>query len=154
MARTEHVYTEQELNALKKNDLIKIVLNQQQIQIQLDALNQKIDNLEARLIESQSLTILKDNTSNLLVNRIKILEMDLLKSEQYSRRECLDISGMDKDVKDDELEGKVCELLKSLSVEIKSENDIQACHRYGRHKNVIVKFSNRKTIGKILANKS
>ena len=109
MARTDHVYTEQELNALKKNDLIKIVLNQQQIQIQLDALNQKIDNLEARLIESQSLTILKDNTSNLLVNRIKILEMDLLKSEQYSRRECLDISGMDKDVKDDELEGKVCE---------------------------------------------
>ena len=85
---------------------------------------------------------------------MKYLESELLKSQQYSRRECLDISGIKDDVSDTDLEGKVVELLSGVGVALEADKDIQACHRYGRKKTVIVKFTNRKTVHKILSVKT
>ena len=61
---------------------------------------------------------------------------------------------MDEGISDEELEGKVVDLLAGIDVAIEPERDIQACHRYGKKNAVIVKFSNRKVVAKIMSVKS
>ena len=116
---------------------------------QLKTLSDRIQNLGEKIEEIQSVNTVCQNTSDLLVDRIQKLETDLLKAEQYSRRECLDITGINSAVKDDELEDKVCDLLKDIGVNIEKDSDIQACHRYGKKGCVIIKLSNRKKVHEI-----
>ena len=100
--------------------------------------NEKLKNLELKLVEAQDVAAVSQNVSKLLKDRVKELESNALKSEQYSRRECIDISGMDNKISDENLEVKVCEVLEGINVNVNAEVDIQACHRYGRNKNIIV----------------
>ena len=145
------VYTESELNQLKKNELVKIILHNQEVMRRLDDLTDKISKLEAKFDESNSVTLVAQNTSDLLTKKVRTLEEDLLKAEQYSRRECLDVVGISKTVADDEVEEEVCKILKDIDITLEAENDIQACHRYGKKDVVIVKFSNRKLVYKVLS---
>lgn len=153
MMALNKIYTEQELKSMNKDSVIKILLQQQSIHEQLRVLTDKMDSFEAKLNESQAVALVAQNVSGLLQEKVKSLEIALLKSEQYSRRECLDINGMDNQIADEDLEGKVCELLQGINITVNAETDIQACHRYGKKKDVIVKFSNRKMVSKILAEK-
>ena len=148
------VYTESELNQMKKPDLIKLVIEYQSMHKQLDELSQKIMNLEDKVDEMQALNLVSTNTSSLLVKRVKSLEADLLKSQQYSRRECIDVSGIPSTVKDEDIEGEVCRILDNVGISLDADKDIQACHRYGRNTTVIVKLSNRKSVKKILGIKT
>ena len=145
------VYTESELNQLKKNELVKIILHNQEVMRRLDDLTDKISKLEAKFDESNSVTLVAQNTSDLLTKKVRTLEEDLLKAEQYSRRECLDVVGISKTVANDEVEEEVCKILKDIDITLEAENDIQACHRYGKKDVVIVKFSNRKLVNKVLS---
>lgn len=148
------VYTESELNGFKKDVLVKIVLEQQATNEQLQILISKVKNLEEKIEQIQSINSVKEKTSDLLVKRVKDLETSLLKAEQYSRRECLDITGIDRSVADSQIEGEVCGILASIGVNFQPEKDVQACHRYGKRGAVIIKFSNRKSVHKILSLKS
>ena len=148
------VFTEAELKDLKKDHLIKIILEQEKTIAELKSINQKLQELENKIEEIQSVSLVRENASTLLFRKVKYLESELLKSQQYSRRECLDISGIKDDVSDTDLEGKVVELLSGVGVALEADKDIQACHRYGRKKTVIVKFTNRKTVHKILSVKT
>ena len=134
------VYTESELNQLKKNELVKIILHNQEVMRRLDDLTDKISKLEAKFDESNSVTLVAQNTSDLLTKKVRTLEEDLLKAEQYSRRECLDVVDISKTVADDEVEEEVCKILKDIDITLEAENDIQAFLRYGKKDVVIVKF--------------
>ena len=147
------VYSEVDLDQMRKKDLLKIILEQQDVSHQLQQLTDKINNLEAKFTELQSINLIASNTSSLLVKKVKSLEKELLKSQQCSRRECLDASGIAETVNDEDVEQEVCTLLRDIGVEIDPNKDIQACHRYGRKNNVIVKFTNRKTVKKALENR-
>ena len=148
------VYTENELNQMKKGELIKLVLEYQQITDEISKLSSKVEDLEHKFDEMQSINIVSKNTSDLLAKRVRNLETELLKANQYSRRECLDISGIDKNVDDDQVEEEVTKILSGIGIEIDKERDIQACHRYGSKNTVIVKFTNRKMVNSILSLKS
>ena len=148
------VYTEAELDLMKKKDVVKLFLEQQAVHQELEKLNDRIKTLETKFDEMHATSKVSQNTSTLLLGKVKSLESQLLKAEQYSRRECIDISGIPEAVEDHEVEQHVCNLFKDIGVEVNAKNDIQACHRYGRKAVVIVKFSNRKTVRKILDNKS
>ena len=146
-------FTEEELKKMNKPELIKLILNQQEIKEELCKLTNKVDELEKKMDELQSVNLVSQNSSTLLLGRVRKLESDLLIANQYSRRECLDISGLD-DVEDEDIENEVAKIITDLGIQISESRDIQACHRYGSKKTVIVKFTNRKMVGRILSSKS
>jgi len=71
---------------------------------------------------------------------------------QYSRRECLEITGIPTTVLQRDLEEKVRFIFTKIDCVIPSER-IEDCHRIGSKGTTIVKLSKRKDIKKIFANK-
>ena len=57
-------------------------------------------------------------------------ETRVLECEQYTRRECIVISGIPANIKEDELESTVLRILRKLDINI-YESDISAIHRLG-----------------------
>ena len=82
----------------------------------------------------------------------KDLEKRCGKSEQYSRRECLEIAGIPKSVDHKDLEKQVLDIFGSIDVNVKSD-DVEACHRIGDKGRTIIKLSKRKNVQSIFANK-
>ena len=82
---------------------------------------------------------------------MKLLERQCWANEQYSRRECLEISGVSESVSDKDLEGKVLNLFKKIDIEVHPDN-IEACRWVKSNagpKKVIIKMSRRKDADKI-----
>ena len=76
-------------------------------------------------------------------------------SEQYSRRECLEISGIPESVSDNSLEDKIQGVLRGIDVEFDAKN-IESCHRLkgkGSKGRVILKLSRRKDAEEVKLNK-
>ena len=63
------------------------------------------------------------------LKRVKKLEVDLLNSQQYSRRECIEIDGIPKSTKDSDLESPFVDILKEIDITVNPITDIQACHK-------------------------
>ena len=126
-----------------KKDIINIVLALQtekesttKILEEVRALNDKFINLESQLLVTK-------NVNSLLQERVIDLERQCWANAQYTRRECLEVSGIPSNVKQNELEDKLITIFKKVGCDIKSEN-IEAGHRVETQNNVIVKFSRRK----------
>ena len=138
-------YTGDSLDKLRKQDLIPIVLSLQSkledkdntVLEEVRKLNDSISKLHAELAVTK-------NVNNLLVTRLSTLERQCWANAQYSRRECLDIVGIPREVSGEVLEEKVLNIFGKLGCDI-SPDRIEACHRVGRtNDTVIVKFSRRK----------
>ena len=138
-------YTGNSLDKLRKQDLIPIVLPLQSkledkdntVLDEVRKLNDSISKLHAELAVAK-------NVNNLLVTRLSTLERQSWANAQYSRRECLDIVGIPREVSGEVLEEKVLNIFGKLGCDI-SPDRIEACHRVGRtNDTVIVKFSRRK----------
>ena len=88
-----------------------------------------------------------------LESRISVLETDLNKQDQYSRRKNLGIQGIPDNVLDDQLEEKIIEILNQINVKINTF-DTEDCHRMGKSKKTtIVRFVNRKNCKTVLEKK-
>ena len=77
-------------------------------------------------------------------------------NEQYSRRKCLEISGIPASVADNGLESKFLEILEEIDIPI-DPNLVEDYHRLpskSSPKKVIIKLNRRKDIRRILLNKS
>lgn len=96
--------------------------------------------------------VISKNVTDLLKKQIIALEIQSNKTDQYSRRECLEISGIPGSIADDNLEELTLEIFKSIDVDIPTEN-VHACHRIGKKGNAIIKLVNRKDVHQILVNK-
>ena len=87
--------------------------------------------------------------NSMLHNKLSLIERKCWSNEQYSRRECLEFSGIPSTVSDSSLETVVCDLLAEIEVKL-TPDDIVACHRLRNNKKtgskVIVKFHNRKDV--------
>ena len=98
-----------------------------------------------RLSVLESDVAVTKQVNKLLKNQITHLEKNCHASEQYSRRECLEISGVPTSVGNADVEKKVCQILDIINVHVSPTNGIEACHRISKsNNNVIVKFSRRK----------
>ena len=133
------------LDKLRKQDLIPIVLSLQSkledkgntVLEEIRKINDSISKLHAELAVTK-------NVNNLLVTRLSTLERQCWANAQYSRRECLDIVGIPREVSGEVLEEKVLNIFGKLGCDI-SPDRIEACHRVGRtNDTVIVNFSRRK----------
>ena len=82
---------------------------------------------------------------------MKFLERHCWGNEQYSMRECLEISGVPESVTDKDLESKVLNLFEKTDFEVHLDN-IEACHWIKFNaglKKVIMKMSRHKNPAKI-----
>ena len=93
--------------------------------------------------------------SDTFKNHVTTLERKCWRNEQYSRRECLEMSGIPNGTPDSQLEDKVREVFYKIDSAVKSKN-IEACHwiktKYGGRR-VIIKLSKRKDADRIRQNK-
>ena len=63
------------------------------------------------------------------------MDCRLIHTEQYTRRECLVISGIPDNISQRELEGTVLHILHTVGVKFVSSYHISACHRLFKHSN-------------------
>ena len=152
------------LKALKKENLIALVLNLQndweklmeKFSERLDTLSNHgviihtVDNLSSKPDQVEpSLAVTKPVNDNLL-NRITSLERSLHAQEQCSRREYIEIVGIPTS-NDKNLQSTVCNILNEIDVPCGPEH-LEDCHRIkGDH--TIVKFSRRKSSEVLRKNK-
>jgi len=74
-------------------------------------LQEKVEKLEKKIKKSQ-----------------ESLKTDIESNNQYVRRNNIEISGIPNEVKDEDLECKVIDILHKADVEV-ANNDVEACHR-------------------------
>ena len=99
------------------------------------------------------------NVNTKLEERIISLEKNQAKSEQYGRRNNIELSGIPNDIPENNLEKVVVDTYHDSGLEIEPK-DIEGCHRlpvsrYSRdsNKRVIIRFVNRKHPEALLQNK-
>ena len=136
-----------QLSKLNKEDIVTYALGLQ------DKLINRISALETSFEESiekiSSELVIAKHVNTKLQEKIVTLEKKAWENEQYSRRECLEITGIPETVQNECLEDKVCEILKTIDIDIDSRQ-IEACHRI-KNNRTILKLSHRKDAVMILS---
>ena len=119
------------LRKLGKEEIIKLALEyQSKFESTLSSINDiKTDLSELRKYyeKLESDVIITKQVNTKLCDKMKFLERQCWANKQYSRRECLEISGVPESVTDNDLEGKVLKLLEKIDVEVHPDH-IEACH--------------------------
>lgn len=136
-------------------DLRSLILNAKnelsnKIEDSINKLNEsliRIENKFQQKIDEQNEIITKQREE--IVN----LEIKINETNQYMRRNNVEIGGLSKDIDDNDLEQHVVMLCKSANIDI-SPNDIEACHWLDSKKSkVIIRFTNRKFCVRLLKNR-
>ena len=117
--------------------------SQKQIELlKIESQNQiKLYDERFEIMESQIQVIKRVNDE--LVTRIGQIEKNCYRNSQYSRRECIEISGIPADIENKSLENTALEIISRAGVNVHNEN-VEGCHRIGRNNATILKFSRRK----------
>ena len=128
-------YTESALSKLNKDDLICTALDMKKTQNsilsdmknklfdmknELSELRKNYNKLEADLKVSKSVT-------EAIKNHIIVLEHKCWSNEQYSRRECLEISGIPSDTEAGELQETALKVFEKFDVDVDPKN-VEDCH--------------------------
>ena len=129
-------HNEESLMKLNKEDLVRITLDYQgKFNNILDDLKKDISDLKCDLsgLKSDFSKLEADiqvsrNVNYKLSERLITMERRCYANEQYSRRECLEISGIPASVADKDLESKVLEILEKIDVPI-DPILVENCHR-------------------------
>ena len=149
---------------LNKEDLVRITLDYYgKFSRILDDLKKDIFDLKSDLSGLKSdFSILEAdievtrNVNSKLSQRLMTMGRRLYANKQYSRRKCLEISGIPTSVADNGFESKFLEILEEIDVPI-HPTLVEDCGRVpskGSLEKVIVKINRRKDIRRILLNKN
>ena len=96
--------------------------------------------------------VLKKSTEEVISKkydeRLEKLEREINRDRQYARQDTIEISGINPNVSDDDIEDECLKILKTAKVKIGTKfptsQDIHAAHRKRNRNITIVKFVNRK----------
>ena len=147
-------YTEGTLDKLLKKELIGITLSlqnkvEQYTNVNTDAL-EEIRKVNENFVKLESEINIVKQVNTLLNKRVIDMERQCWANAQFSRRECLEIAGIPRDVSNENLESKVLEVFSKVGCEILSRV-IEACHRLTNNDRVIVKFLQRKDCDQVMS---
>ena len=153
-------YSINSLKKLSKDDMQGRILGMQEKYEnsinQIPQIANDIANLKNQIYELKG-ELATCKAENIMLNRkIVANERRAFASQQYSRRESLEVSGLSDSVEDGELEGTVLKVFKKIGVTI-DPTLVQACHRLNTRsspKKVIIKLCSRKDVEKVLLNKN
>ena len=122
-------HTEASLMKLNKEDLVRFLLDYQgKFNSILDDLENSFDELKTKFIKLEADVNISKNANSKLSDRLINAERKCFANEQYSRRECLEISGIPPSVKDNELETKVLTILEEIDAPV-DPGLVEDCHR-------------------------
>ena len=149
-------HTESSLMRLNKEDLVRMLLDYQgKFNNILDELKIDLNDLKTRFCKLESDLHISRNVNDKLSDKLVALERKCHVNEQYSRRECLEISGIPAEVGDKDIEKKVFEILDAIDAPVNTDL-VDDCHRIpskSSPKKVILKLSRRKDSRRVLLNK-
>ena len=119
------------LNALKeltKEEWSNMVIEyQNKFRNMLSNINAELTSLRDRLAKMESQLLVARRLSDNLVKQNHILERKCAANEQYSKLECLEISGIADSISNNNLEQTVLKIFNVTGVAINSR-DVEACH--------------------------
>ena len=118
-------------------------------------INAELTSLRDRFTKMESQLLVARRVNDNLVKQNRILERKCAANEQYSRRECLEISGIPDSIPNNNLEETVLKIFNETGVTVNSR-DVEACHRLNQKANpniVIIKLSKRKDVARVMNNK-
>ena len=132
-------------------------LTEESLETMKSNLNEKVSNLTEEVQKlNTNFELLKSDFSatrienNSLNERLIALERQCWANAQYSRRECLEITGIPSSVSDKDFEEVVCKVITKAGVDITAD-DIEDCHRVGNKGQTIIKFGKRKVSRQVLS---
>ena len=150
--------TEESLNKLNKRDLVVLTANlRDKMETTKSNLNEKVSNLTEEvqklntnfeLFKSDFSTTRIENIS--LNERLTALEKQCWANAQYSRWECLEITGIPSSVSDKDHEEVVRQTITKAGVDI-TEGGTENCHRVRNKGQTIIKFGKRKVLRQVLS---
>ena len=120
-------YSLSSLIKLTKEELGNIVLDyQHKFGNSLGSINAELLELKTQFTRMESDLAISRNVSVKLVECLVVTERKCWANEQYSKRECLEISGIPELVSDNALEDKIQGVLRGIDVEVDTGN-IESC---------------------------
>ena len=134
------------LRKLTKDKVIALTLEYQaKFDNTLSNINRELSELLKDLKKIESELSVSRNVNSKLHERLVALERECWGNNQYSRRECLEITGVQDSVSNDDLEKTTIKIFDKLDVAIDPSN-IKDCHwlKSNGPKKVIVKSARRK----------
>lgn len=141
-------------NLINKCDIIDLYIQlQKECDEGLARLMSQVENLSRRFQKLESALVVSKNVNSVLEDRVVTLECNLHATEQYWRREYLEIVGIPVNMEQKNLQETVINILSNIEVEYTS-TDTEACHQIGNKGETHVKFSSCRTINKIKTTKS
>ena len=119
-------YTERTLDKLSKKELIGTTLSlqnkvEQYTSVNKDAL-EEIDKFNENFVKLESEINIVKKVNTLLNKRVIDMERQCWANDQYSRRECLEVAGVPRDVSNENLESKVLEVFSKVDCQILSRD--------------------------------
>ena len=109
------IYTGDSLEKPHKQDLIPIALSSQsKLEDKDNTVLKGVRKLNESILKLHAELAVTKNANNLLLTKLTILERQCWANAQYSRRECLDIVGIPREVSEEVLEEKVLKTLENL----------------------------------------
>ena len=121
----------------------------------LSNINRELSELRNDFKKIESELSVSKNVNSKLHERVVALERQCWGNNQYSRRECLEITGVPDSVSNDDLEETTIKIFDKLDVAIDPSN-IEDCHwlKSNGPKKVIIKFARRKDANLVRKNKN
>ena len=144
------IMTPDNLNKYSKQQLVDMLLEREAVSKSITELTSEVKRLTGIVTRLETDLSVAKHINEALHKQLILTERQCWPNAQYSRRECIEISGIPNSVKDDDLEGKVLEVFDKLGVVIKEEN-VEACHRIKQGSDrTIIKLSRRKDCPQIM----
>ena len=143
--------SEKALRKLTKDELVNLSLEyQNKFNSTLARIESKIGNLRKNFKKVEADLAITRNVNSKLRERVVFLQRQCWSNSQYSRPECLEISGFLESLKNEDLEGTVLKVFEELNVAVDPSN-VEDCHWVASRtsKKVIIKVSRRKDANKI-----
>ena len=143
---------------LGKSDLARLVMDyQKKFDTILNNINSELLDLKNKFTKLESDLEISRNINNKLVEQVTRLERKCWENEQYSRRECIEISGIPQSIEQIDLERTLLNVFDKIDAPVDPQN-IEACRRLksddnGQSNKVIVKFSKRKDMVRVMNKK-
>ena len=137
-------HTESSLMRLNKEDLVRMLLDYQgKFNNILDELKNDLNELKTKFCKLESDLHISRNVNDKLSDKLIVLERKCHANEQYSRRECLEISGIPAEVGDKDIEKKVLEVLDAIGIPVNIDlvEDYHLIPSKGSPKKVLLKLS-------------
>ena len=143
------------LEKLGKSDLARLVIDyHNKFDTALNNMNSELLGLKNKFTKLESDLEISRNVNNKLVDQVTKLEWKSWESKQYSKRECIEISGISQSIEQLDLEKTLLNVFDKIDAPVDPQT-IEACHSLksddnGRSNKVIVKFSKHEDMVRVV----